>query len=204
MPAASLDLIDAIAAPAFIMTITGSFLSANAAGSEMLRDGRSIVVRDGTFALASPEAQATLVLQLQALRQGVAPDTKLVVIPRSTDSPLVLRLLPFSDHGAAGANGVGPSQSDRLRVMALLVDPDLSPMPSADLLRKVYRLTAAECAVCLALAGGMTLEEHAHANKISALTARNQLRHASDKLGVRRQSEVVSRVLRLGLAAGRI
>jgi DNA-binding CsgD family transcriptional regulator len=199
MPIANDTLIDSLVAPAFILSATGQLLSANQSGFAMLREGSLLRVREGVFLLSSAVAHASLTLQLQQMQNGANIASKPVIIPGLAGSTSVMRLHPFLESRAAGATEFG--DQDGLRILAVIVDLDHTPMPSAELLREVYRLTEAESAISLAIANGMTLQEFAKARKVSTLTVRNQLRHASDKMGARRQSEVVSKVLRLGLAA---
>jgi DNA-binding CsgD family transcriptional regulator len=66
----------------------------------------------------------------------------------------------------------------------------------ADLLRALYRLTNAEAALVLQIAGGLSVTEAADALGVTRTTARNQLATAMAKLDVHRQAELV------GLVAG--
>lgn len=59
----------------------------------------------------------------------------------------------------------------------------------------VYRLTAAEARVVEALAGGETPSEIAEHCNLSIATVRTHLKHAFDKTGTRRQTELVSLAL---------
>lgn len=86
-------------------------------------------------------------------------------------------------------------------VMILLRDPARNSCPDQATLRAAYGLTPTEATVTLELAGGKTLNEAAKALGISLNTAKSHLKIVFDKVGVHRQSALVSRVfLDLGRA----
>ena len=76
--------------------------------------------------------------------------------------------------------------------------PDLR-IPPVERVVAELGLTPSEAALAVALAEGATLTEYAKATGVSENTVRTHLRNMRTKLDVRRQSEVVRRVLTLGL-----
>jgi DNA-binding CsgD family transcriptional regulator len=195
-------LINSLLSPAFVLGADGRLTCANGEGERLLREGEVARLKDGALSMVAPEAQSAFERQLAHLRARSGPATP-VVLRRASGSPLILRLLPYAGSSPEATEAATREGGvlEAFRVLAVMIDPDVAPKPTADLLRGIYGLTPAEAAVALAIADDRTLEEHAQAVGISVLTARNQLRAASDKMGARRQSEVVSRVLRLGIAA---
>jgi DNA-binding CsgD family transcriptional regulator len=171
-------------------------VAANVPAQGLLKSGQLLRLREGVLTLATPEAQSELLRTLGAFGEehGIGRTTPLV-LRRPNMSPVLLRTIPL----------FVPVQRDRMnevQVLAIVIDPDAAQSPSMELLRAVYGLTTAECAVCLAIADGQTLTDYAAASDVSVLTARNQLRTAGEKMGARRQAEVVRKVLRVGLSEG--
>ncbi len=80
---------------------------------------------------------------------------------------------------------------------ALLVsEPPASRAPQAETLRRAHGLTAAECALALALLRGATPAEHARRLGISIATVRTHLARLLAKTETHRQAELVARLLR--------
>jgi len=70
-------------------------------------------------------------------------------------------------------------------------DPDSAPQIGQQQLRTLYRLTAAEAAVAIAVARGVGLQAVADELEISLTTARTHLQHVFEKTSTRRQAELV-------------
>jgi DNA-binding CsgD family transcriptional regulator len=81
--------------------------------------------------------------------------------------------------------------------LVFVVDPDARQSSPLAWLREAYALTAAEARLCMALAGGASLEDVANSTSVAIGTLRTHLKHALAKTGTRRQSELV-RVVLLG------
>jgi len=79
-----------------------------------------------------------------------------------------------------------------------LIFPQAAPLEAlAACLMRSFSLTPAETRLALNLKDGLTLAEAAAALDVSVNTARNQLRAIFDKLGLRRQSELVRALAQL-------
>lgn len=90
-----------------------------------------------------------------------------------------------------------PIQVSRERICAAVFVQlrDTTPSLAPDVLRDLFGLTAAEARVAVALVQGRRPEEIAAAADTSRYTVRSQLSAIYDKVGVRRQAELVQRVL---------
>lgn len=79
-----------------------------------------------------------------------------------------------------------------------LVFPDAAPLEAlAACLMRSFSLTPAETRLALHLKDGLTLAEASSVLDVSVNTARNQLRAIFDKVGLRRQSELVRALAQL-------
>ncbi len=73
----------------------------------------------------------------------------------------------------------------------LLIDPEESPIPSAEIVAKVFGFTPSETRIALMLAQGIRLEDAAAQLSITINTARTHTRRMLEKSGVRRQTDLV-------------
>jgi DNA-binding CsgD family transcriptional regulator len=96
---------------------------------------------------------------------------------------------------------IGPLPTDTLSngngrgAIVFIRDPRNPPPPDLSRLIALHGLTTAEARLAAALAEGHCLDEIAARFNISVCTARTQLKQVFDKFGVRRQAEVVSRIV---------
>jgi DNA-binding CsgD family transcriptional regulator len=90
----------------------------------------------------------------------------------------------------------------RATVAIIVVDPEQSLVLPAEILRALYSLTPAESRLALALAEGKELRDVCDAASIRYTTGRAHLRSIFSKTGVRRQSELLSLLVRTGLPFG--
>jgi DNA-binding CsgD family transcriptional regulator/PAS domain-containing protein len=112
-----------------------------------------------------------------------------VVIPREGRAPL----LAFASRiPSLTADALAPCQ-----VILVFQDPEQRALPSVATLRECFGLTAAEARLVVHIASGMTLDDVAARTSVSKLTVRNQLSAAMKKVGVRRQSELMTTVAAL-------
>jgi DNA-binding CsgD family transcriptional regulator len=102
----------------------------------------------------------------------------LTAVVRSLDAPELPR------------NPGGPA------TLLFLLDPEMTAETVELELRQLYGLTATEAALANLLMEGKALDECCVILKIRRSTARTHLQHLFDKVGVQRQSELVSLLLR--------
>ncbi|APW72017.1 helix-turn-helix transcriptional regulator, partial [Sphingopyxis granuli] len=87
---------------------------------------------------------------------------------------------------------------DRVRLFAVLADPDNRALPGADIIAALFDLTPAEARVARAIAENRAPAELASEWGISVETIRSQLKRAFAKTSTTRQSELVSLLTRFG------
>jgi DNA-binding CsgD family transcriptional regulator len=137
---------------------------------------------------------------------GAAIDTTLgrgvdggdaIALPRSDgQAPLHATIAPVGRyHYRVGARFAA--------AVVFVADPSRVVEP-ADVLRRLYGLTAAEAALATLLVNGRSADEAAAELGVSIHTVRTQLKHVLGKTGARRQAELIRLVLLgpAGLAAG--
>ena len=71
------------------------------------------------------------------------------------------------------------------------IDPDRAPRTPDHLLMEAFGLTRAETALTLALLNGETVDEYCERTGISRNTARTHMRAIFDKLGIKKQTELI-------------
>lgn len=112
------------------------------------------------------------------------------VTRRKAPGPLVLEIHPVREADA----DCPPWQ---LGALVLLVDPATRPRVDPDLAAAVLGLTRAESLVAVAMAEGQTVAGLAHAQGCAESTVRTHLKRIYRKLGIRKQTELVRRLLSL-------
>ncbi len=165
----------------------GRVLLANAAAAAALDGHHGLTVRHGRLLLASAARQAALML---ALKKATASGA------RSGSA------VPLAEAAAAGGGGTAfvvpvplshELALERPQPLALvaLAMPPLDPGP-VELLRDLYRLSAAESALLAALLGGRSLKQVAQERDVRISTVRAQLHSLLGKTGVGTQAGLVN------------
>lgn len=172
---------------------SGRILEANDRARRILlrRDG----LRDtGRRLTATNPAEKAELLHLlaQALppfgAQGAGGSMK--ITRRMDRTPLVLEIHPVRDTGQGhGAREVG--------ALVLFVDPAARPDVDPDLAAELLGLTPMEGRVAVAVAGGQTVAGTADALNAAESTVKTHLKRVYRKLGVRKQSGLVRRIMAL-------
>jgi DNA-binding CsgD family transcriptional regulator/PAS domain-containing protein len=116
-----------------------------------------------------------------------SPGTMIVSRIRSI-RPLVVFVTPVRPTGTFAP--------EKACVAVFIADPEQKARPPLAILQSVYGLTVAEGRLAILLLGGATLKQAAEINGTSRNTTRTHAQHIFDKLGVKRQSELVSLLLR--------
>jgi DNA-binding CsgD family transcriptional regulator len=93
-----------------------------------------------------------------------------------------------------GVTGIFPA-SRLASVVVLIEAPDIRPAAPIEAFASAHRLSRAELGLAARLVGGMSLRQAAKALGVSDNTARTHLKHVFAKTGVRRQADLVRRVL---------
>ena len=171
-------------------------LAANRHAEEILIAGDGLTARGNILRADLADETARLERLLNSAlgrtgRQRSSAGGTLSITRPSGAHPLSLAVVPL--------NIEMETLGDRGRIAAIFVtDPD-SPLDSDEqYLRELYALTAGEARLTSLLLEGKSVEQAATAMGITVNTARTRLKRIYSKTGVRRQPELVRRLL-LGL-----
>jgi DNA-binding CsgD family transcriptional regulator len=176
--------------PVLVVDREAKLIFANGAAKQLLAAGDGIRVSAGRVAAAHRDDQIGLAALLHPLRED-AP--RMIVLRRPGNKrSLLVQAVPLRADGQWAVAGR----------MALLIEAEPMPAPSADHLAVSYGLTKAEARLWSGLAEGATLSEIAERQRTSINTLRVQLGRLFAKVGVHRQADLVRRALELGRAGG--
>lgn len=166
----------------------------NSGADRLLEREEGISVRGDKLHLStrqkSQDLQAAIGEILAAQRSGEFNMARVMAVPRSLDAPglgLVLKPVPRSDWFEGQS---APS------VVIFISDSEQALSTSAEALRTLFELTAAEAKLSLLLAEGNSLDQVANQLGISTNTGRAHLRAIFAKTGVTQQTQLVSLILR--------
>ena len=120
--------------------------------------------------------------------QGAGGSMK--ITRRKARSPLVLEIHPVPSMGV-------DYRAIRLAALVLIVDPETRPRVDVELVAAVLGLTPSESRVAVAVATGQTVAGTAHLLGCAESTVKTHLKRVYRKLGIRKQTELVRRVLPL-------
>jgi DNA-binding CsgD family transcriptional regulator len=199
----SLAVLDTVPAAIMLLDASARALHSNAAAEAELRradpfrlsSSGEICVR-GTSS-AQGAVRTAIGAALNPVRSVKERLPTVAQVSRRSGEKLSVQALPLP---RAPCAAMGTMIRQRLAACALVVHGAASRIPTigVELLRHVYGLTPAEVQVALAVAEGETLKQYAERRRISRNTAASQLKHAFDKTGLRRQSELVRWLLQCG------
>ncbi len=175
----------------------GRLLEANDRARAVLAKRDGLYDDEGVLAVGTPEEDVELKrLLARALpvygAQGVGGTMK---VTRGEAGPIVLEVHPVQKTGT-------DSRSWEVGALVLVVDPIARPRVDPRLPAMVWGLTPAESRVAVALATGQTAAGVAGELGCAESTVRTHLKRVYRKLGIRKQTELVRRVLALDALRG--
>jgi DNA-binding CsgD family transcriptional regulator len=190
---ANADALDRVAQGVLIVTADAEVLFANRTAEALLAEADGIRTEKSTLRAseAADTAQFRRLIATAAERSDAAGGVMTIQrpVPRRRLNALVAPLTIES----AWFMGGGPV------AIVFVADPDSAPSTAQDELRNLYRLTAAEAAVAMAISRGAGLQAAADELQISLSTARTHLQHVFEKTETRRQAELVRLISAGGL-----
>jgi DNA-binding CsgD family transcriptional regulator len=198
---AGFEALDLVNIGVVVADVAGRLLLANQTAEQVLdaRDGISLSPRGTLRASGACEAALSALLRQfgsPGLRAVEACGTVLAVQRSSGKRPLTLLVRPVQ--GSQQQDLGGP------RILIFILDPEF-PVETAEAeLRQLYGLTSTEASLANLLMEGKTLDDCCDVLGIRRSTARTHLQHLFEKIGVQRQSELVSVLLKsIGLVRTR-
>ena len=186
--AALLDILDRQARACAILSPTGTVLHGNAAALQMLDRLPSVRRNPLRLAGAADQARFLTALATCAEQRPDRPDSRFLLATGADRAPLILHLLPSNPLLA------GPGT-----VLALISDPMDQGMQRDPGLLQLLGLTPGEARIAAAVGAGLPPREAALSLGLAESTVRSSLKVIFDKLGVRRQADLVRIVMRLTL-----
>lgn len=193
-------VLETLAFPLIHVAADGSVLWANAAAERMFRKGRALFVREGKLYAEFPHQDAQLKAMLGGKPRTLEPvggarGGWLRINRGDDDSELSLFIARAP---AVMRRTVGSTSSPQ----AFFVFVAAQAVTSEILIRRLceaWELTAAECALAMTLLETDSLQAASDRLRITRNTAKSQLASVFQKAGVRRQSELMRRLLALAV-----
>jgi DNA-binding CsgD family transcriptional regulator/PAS domain-containing protein len=193
---AALEALDSIAMGVLVVDERARVIHANVTAERVLTLDDGISLQNGILRLHGRDDDASL---RQAILEAVAnagaetiPSGQALIAPRPSGNdpfPLLVGTL-WGNHLRYGL-----ARLDRPLAVVFVTIPEEPQEASAELLRRLFGLTAAEARVCERLVGGATVDEIARALGIGVETVRTHLKSIFAKTGVGRQAELVARIM---------
>jgi DNA-binding CsgD family transcriptional regulator len=168
----------------------------NKSAEALLSAGQGLTIRGGYLQAAAAAEQDALKALIHRIGSGrrtgrICPGGSMLVT-RLRRRPLALTAAPL-----IGFDTVHPP---RAAIILFIYDPDASVRPPMDLLRKGYRLTAAEARLAVLLVQGASLSEVARICEVQVNTVRQQLKSVFRKTGTGHQAELIRLLMRTFLS----
>ena len=190
---ASSEILDRLQAAVFVIKQNGGVQVMNRAAQRLLDEGDSLVL--GPDGFKTNHHGETLALRqlivdsMLKVNEATRSGGSMLISRRSPGYPLEVMVSPLRSY-------VDLLGGKRTSVLVLVVDPSVEPHISPEILRRLFGISKAEAKFVRLLTSGKNLAEAAAEVHVSMNTARTHLKSVLAKMGVRRQAEVVLRVLR--------
>ena len=183
--------LDAFAMPTLLFDDLGRIVHQNRAASTLFEAGTTLSRRDDRLVAETPAATRNISLQvgnaMRAHRDGLESQAPgIVLVNRAPRLPLTLMAVPLrgqADHAVRGG------------ALMFVFDPEDTPVITADLVRRLFDLSAAESELAVALCSGQSPEEVAAERGRALSTVRSQIRSLFAKTGTNRQADLVGLLL---------
>lgn len=177
-----------------LLDATGAIVHANPAAERLFARRQGLFAERGRLATARPDDRTRLDRAiayaavgadgrragawLAVARAPPSPPLKVTVSPLALDRPALFQA--------------------RARVLVAVIDADAPPALSADEVRALFGLTAAQARLALKLAEGCDLKSAAQALGVTLPTARTHLYEIFARTGANRQADLVRLLVRAG------
>lgn len=194
------SVLDGLAFPTMFVASDGALRWANGAAEHLLRRGRGLVCRNGKVNTELPEENSTLYSKLRENRRLSADQVDgyggWMRITRGDDGSQLSLLLARLPDRLRWHMGVSETCSGFLVIIA---EPTFDANALLSRLRHNWALTPAEAALAIEMLESDGLPSAAAKLRISRNTAKTQLAAVFQKAGVRRQSELIRKLLALAV-----
>lgn len=164
----------------FGLSARGDVVEMNQSARQMVERREGLLLFAGHLAAASRRIRPQFEMLLDS---GLSGHVAEMLLPRKSEVPLVLQIVPVAGRSQTKPNGVS--------AVLYVRDPKRDGKGYEAILQRMYGLTPAELRLVGILRQGISLQDTAELLNLSRNTARNQLQNVFDKTGARRQSELV-------------
>ncbi len=182
--------LDTFAMPTLLFDELGRIAHQNRGAQALLDAGVSLSRRDDRLVGATPASTRSISLEvshaMRAHRDGLERAPGIVLVERAGRLPLTLMTLPLRGQGEHAVRG---------GALMFVFDPEITPVITADLVRRLFDLSAAESELAVALCSGQSPEEVAADRGRALSTVRSQIRSLFAKTGTNRQADLVGLLL---------
>lgn len=193
---ALLDSFEQLSEGVILLDDAGFVIHINGKAESILRTGDGLSLGGNGLLIAEPCArQAFQTIVAGFLDRSMAADLQPggdVLVPRLSGSPpYILRVRRLPPRSVYDVVGLVPA------AIVFLSDPMREAAIEAARVAAAFGLTQSEAELAAALYAGCSLREHAEARGIRISTARFHLYQAMEKMGVRRQTDMIRLLSRL-------
>jgi DNA-binding CsgD family transcriptional regulator len=187
---AGFEALDLLNVGLAVTNAAGLLLMANRSFEQLLAMGDGLeLTAGGVLAVQAGRGPAlSEILQRASAAEAPKPsrvETIVAVTRSSGNRPLTLQVRPVK-------TGLTRDRADTPAVLIFVLDPDLAVGAADAELRQLYGLTSTEARLANLLMEGKTLDDCCKELDVRRSTCRTHLQHLFDKVGVQRQSELVS------------
>ena len=182
--------LDALAMPTLLFDELGRIAHQNCSALALLDAATTLARRDDRLVGSTATSTRSINLQvshaMRAHRDGLERAPGIVLVDRAGRLPLTLMTLPLRGRGEHAMRG---------GALMFVFDPEDTPVVTADLVRRLFALSAAESELAVALCSGLSPEEVAAERGRALSTVRSQIRNLFAKTGTNRQADLVGMLL---------
>jgi DNA-binding CsgD family transcriptional regulator len=172
-----------------VISANSTVVHMNSAASCIFRSNDGLSVRAGGIEAVRSSSKTRLEISIGAAlhgrQSGVCRGDSFLCSRPSGKRPYVVHVMP------AGTT----LDREVPRALVVIIDPELQPEPSTDLLRRLYGFTQAEAEVAVRVLRGDGLKPIADELSVSLATVKTHLQHVFDKTDTHRQAELVRLLL---------
>jgi DNA-binding CsgD family transcriptional regulator len=186
-------LLDQVALAAIVVDQAANLVSMNEGARRIVATGDGLVVRNGRLVAVGARGNARFQECLKAVVERATdgpsfPGVAFSLERRGGNTPLEIFVVPSRPT-------IAQTRSSGRLIAVLIRDPDAGFSPPPEWLATLYDLTRMEAQVAVWLAVGKTISEIAEAMHLSIHTIRSYVKDIFFKMGVRRQSDLVRRLM---------
>jgi DNA-binding CsgD family transcriptional regulator len=189
---AGFEALDLVNVGLLVISAAGQLLLANRSAEQILdtRDGLELTPR-GTIRTSLKSTPAlNLLLDAAGKSQPSESNDSIVAIRRPSGKRPLTLVIRSVRAASPTADPASPT------ALVFVLDPEFPVETAESELRQLYGLTSTEACLANLLMEGKTLDDCCESLGIRRSTARTHLQHLFEKVGVQRQSELVSLLLK--------